>query len=394
MADDEVVEDLDAGTTDAVVDSTPDVSSSGEVAAEHVASATTQTGEPTAPTISGDTPRALLAEMGIATDSFSDDRAAMRFLVQQAQAYQQAMPLIQHGQRYIQERLAPQPAQPQYQPQPAQAPEKPKAWEAPEFDPQWMQLVRPDETTGRYIPANAYISPEIAEKVNRYNDWRRNAVNEFIQSPMQVLEKAGLKEQLTQLRQEIRQEIFQELESRQQEQTVTGTVQQWVQQNRSLLFQCDPSGQPLVGFDGAPVRTPVGEAFVEYARRGREMGVPDHKSMDYCKDMFALDALRGKFGPQYQQEVSQFYAQQGVTGTPQQAVQQVTQAAPVTPAEPPVVGKKRKFVARATRNGRQTNRGGTIPSALAPTATQNPDAGIEELMDEEMKQRGLLPRTG
>ena len=229
----------------------------------------------------------------------TDDRQALNFLLQRAQASRQQNVYEQLGRQ-----LAPKSEQilgylrqqgGQGVPLPGN-PQRP-AWEAPEFDERWAACVDRDPGTGLFVAKQGF-PPEIAQKVNEYVQWKQN----FDRNP------AGVLNQMVEAKAEERaRAVFQEQYGAVQRDSV---IQSIVAENNQWMYQLDAQGNPLRNFDGQQVVTPVGARYVHHLRQVVSAGVRDPRQ----QDQLAKQLVRGEYAQQY---YSSQAAQAGQAADPQ-----------------------------------------------------------------------------
>ncbi|SIO37461.1 hypothetical protein SAMN05444166_4193 [Singulisphaera sp. GP187] len=277
----------------------------------------------------------------------TDDQSALEYLLRRADQNRQADFYAQLGRQ-----LAPQAPQiqnylqhQQQQAQPAQPQRNP--WEAPEFDERWVSLVEQDQATGLFV-AKQGVQHEIAQKVNEFVAWKKNydrnpaaVINGMVEAKAKEIAKSEFQEQFA---------------SQQREQT----VQSIMADNSRWLFQADASGQRAFDYNGQPILSPLGAAYLEQLKVVRQMGVTDPRH----QDKLAKDLVRGQLAAaQYQQQGQQ----------QAQAANQATQQA----------------VAQPNRNPLQA-----LPSAqrrVNPAATDPNEAGLSlsERIMRDLKANGV-----
>lgn len=226
--------------------------------------------------------REAAAAQGFQFDqTVTDDRTALNFLLRQAGVARQNDIHAQLGRQ-----LAPHAGAIQgflqQQSQPA-APAARPAWEAPEFDERWAGLVEQDPTTGLYI-AKQGVPHDIAQKVNAYVEWKKN----YDRNPAAVIN--GMVQAQAK---EIARTTFQEQFQAQARDQVIGQI---VAENTPWLFQTDASGRRAVDYQGQPIPTPVGAAYIQQLQVVRSMGVTDPRQ----QDLLAKELVRGQQARAYQ----------------------------------------------------------------------------------------------
>lgn len=285
--------------------------------------------------------------------AFQDDDSLLAVLNDVASRrgeIEQLEQLARYGQRYLsqaeqfelwqaQQRQQQQPAQPQ-QPEP----KKPK-WQAPEFDQSWMSRVKLDEQSGRYVPADMFTSPTLAEKVNEYMAWRQATGQRLVQDPFGVWREAGgedyLREQFDSLRKEVREGILAEL----RQQQVQAQTQDWITENQAKFFAVGPNGALLTDpRTQEPVLSPLGVAMRRYSTEAREVfGLKSEEAiLRYAQTQVERDERAGVFGTPTDVTAGQPQLPNAPQMTPEQrndalkrqTVQSAARAASQVPAAP------------------------------------------------------------
>jgi hypothetical protein len=237
------------------------------------------------------------------------------------------------------------------QTQPAPVPPQQSAIKAkPEYDPAWESRVKFDAEAGRYVPADQFTMPDVAEKYNRYAEWKRETAEQLINNyvpPEQLREQV-----LQEARQMFQQELSQWQQAQQQQQYVSKTVSElapWVYQQQN--------GQVVRDAYGRPQLNEIGYAYANAVAQLEQSGVHD---------------------PQAQHNFAWAMVQSRI---PQQQ-----------PAQPqqPAVDPKDAFVQRAGGPVRRPNQNASVLRADAsPTIAQNPSLPYDLLIDQEyLKQTG------
>jgi hypothetical protein len=315
-----------------------------------------------APEPSGGGIRDYLTSKGYDVSDFKDDNDILEVLVERSAAADQLAELAQYGQRYQQhadefERWRQENAEPEKPAEPNQV-----AWSPPEFDASWLQHLDFNPATNRYSPRSIEHA-SLAEKANRYREFRERTNDRFVRDPLGTLEEAGLGKRFQDLEQSIDQRVEERLKAvmAQQEQ------QRYFQEKQKELFVTDEGGN--VRYDprtGQPALTPKGQAFSRYSQEAQSMGLTDPGTVRrYAERMVEADEHRGAFG---------------------------APADPATPPnEPPPSGSepprddKGRFLRRVADSGERP-----------PEAPANPPQGsrrqsLSNIVNEEMKARGLNP---
>lgn len=133
-------------------------------------------------------------------------------------------------------------------------------WTAPPFEQAWMDGVEFDAEQRRYRHKIGH-SPELAQKVNAYQEFLEQNNKQFWQNPYEYVYRPEAIEQY--IKPVVEQMLKQGFSQVQQ----TQSVDQFFEQNATWLLKLDPQGQPLV--DPA-TRTPL---LSDQGRRFRDANV-------------------------------------------------------------------------------------------------------------------------
>ncbi len=209
----------------------------------------------------------------------SDDRSFLQHLIQQANASRQQNFYAQLGQQ-----LAPKAQQIQQylqtQNQPAQ-PAAPNPWEAPKFDERWLGLVERDPGTGLFV-AKPGGPTEIAQSVNAYAEWKAK----YDRDPAGTIN--GMVEARARA---VAQETFQTQFAQVQRQQA---IQNIVAQNQTWLYSLDASGNRQADWQGNPIYSPIGTAYIQELQRVQSYGITD----PVRQDSLAKELVRGRLAQQ------------------------------------------------------------------------------------------------
>ena len=229
-----------------------------------------QAGQPAAPSEPQGTRQVLetLASKGYDVSQFSSDEDLIQETESQyAAAAQERAALEREKQQLLHQQQIGQAPQ---QPEPEMAPE-PETGGKPEFDPNWANLVEPDET-GRYVVRDEYIGSvdqSIADKVNNYAEWRQKRSNDLIDDPVSAVIEAGLGDQIDA---RIRSAISSEISQR----NIQQQAQDFIQQNADALYVKNPqTGDFQKDSNGNPVLSAAGQALNNAHVTLREQGMYD-----------------------------------------------------------------------------------------------------------------------
>ncbi len=318
--------------------------------------------------------------------------------------------LAQYGRRYVEHQgdFEEFLKQKQAQQQAEQAKlQKPK-WEVPEFDPEWMNAVKIDENSGRYV-AKDWGNPVIADKVNKYLTWKQQAADRLIREPDKLFQELN-GDWINERVQNLLDERFAQVTAKQQ-------AEAFIQQNLQTFYELGPDGQPLPDprNPGQGKLTPYGQAFAHYANQAHGLGLTDPNVIQqYAMAMLERDVLQQYAMAMQERDV----LQQQLQGQSEQGSQQGQQAQPDQPQQfaqqqQPADNRPRdqngRFLPLPTRNeqqkqnflqrvngaARQPNRDQTVATAAAnEDLPQNANLNFMQLAEIEMRKRGLLQETG
>jgi hypothetical protein len=348
---DELEPQVDASVTEtpsdaaAPIESTPDLSTS-----EGTVTST--------PDVEWTGVRDYLKSAGIAADSFDDDEAAIKHVVDRARQYEQIAPQYQQVAQHwsaFQKWQAEQQQQQKAPPQPA--PEQKKYWEPlPELDQAWLQMVARDPGTGQIVVKPEYrgaVAPDLPQKVQAYLQAKQDRESKLLNDPYSAIRPA-FEQDFAAVRQEI-EALRREKAQEQSNQFVQG----YLQSNAQWLFQTNEQGQRLANVDGTPALTPTGATFRGYLAEAAQMQMPEQAAIKYAEM-----ATRA------------WMAQQQPPAQPAQANEQHKQA----------------FVAGGNR--RIPNRGGTVNvSADSDSVPQNGSHDLRDMLQGAYRKAGLIEAT-
>lgn len=220
--------------------------------------------------------RDAVKEWGLDLSTHTDDRAALQYLSQQAQAAQRAQEQLARYEAYFRQQQAAAAQAAQQQAQPAQ-PEKKPWWNPPEYNPGWRQLVSVNPETGRLEgPA------DLASKVMAYEQYRRDFADRFTANPAEAL-KPWREELVEEMRAIAREAAQQNLGGYRDEQFASGLLQQ----HANWIYARDAQGNPTGGLSS------WGQRFAQYVHHAaNQMGIQDERQRaDYAVRMVQLDYL-------------------------------------------------------------------------------------------------------
>jgi len=296
--------------------------------------------------------------------------------------------------RWMQERDAANQAPPQQQEE--------KGWKAPEWDPEWENLVKIDEATGRYVPANQWVNPAVVDKVNAFVNHRKQFSTKFFTNPLETLNEAGLErlleEKLGKFQEKLRTEAY--IEQRHRE------AEHYIQSNYKEFYQTDANGYPIYDSLGNFVLTPRGKAFAYYRSKAEEAGVADPvQQQDFAKKQVRLLELEWE-RHEAEQMARAAAAEKKAPGRRKNETRNdnPTDAFVYPPPdqapqsyeidETPPQDKKQNFLDRARAAKRTTPRDNSIASAAENQVAQNEKLSFKQMALAEARERGELPQTG
>lgn len=331
--------------------------------------------------------RDQLAQQGLPVAQYPNDQALLDDMgqtVQQVEALRQRMRWDQDNQQ--------QPVAPQAPVAPAAPPAAPAGTPAsntkpvkPEWKQEWSSYVKKDPATGRFVPVDSYVSPQIADRANEISAWERARAEELVEHgiTLQDLDRT-LAEKLTAIKAEVRQELEREEQARQDQQQ----VQQFLQANQAAFFQIGTNGQPVLNpVTQQPVMTAVGQAAFAYGNQYAQQfeqsyGVPPNPAqvIEYVQLRLTADQAAGRL-PLAQQSAPQY-------GQP-----------PAMPPPPTPEQLKEQVIANALARQQQVaaaayapNQAGTIATAAQhATQPQNPRMSFRDALMQSAEQHGQLP---
>jgi len=230
--------------------------------------------------------RKAAEQYGVDLSGYTDDGTAIKALFegsQKAAALEKMQPYVQDYlqnqadyQRYRLQATQP-PPQPEVKPEPD---EPPKFWNGPEWNPQWLSLVRKDEATGQLLPDyQAGGTPEIAQKVQQFIQYRQDQQEQFWSDPFKYMEKFVDHRAEERARELVRSELQQHAE--QQE------ARQFISANREWLLQHDDQGQLQTNpSTGAPILSQEGNVFMQHLQEATDsFGLAPQQAQAYALKM-------------------------------------------------------------------------------------------------------------
>lgn len=314
-----------------------------------------------------------LREKGI--DLGSDEAGALGKLAELHTNYSKLAPIAPYAQQYVQHaaEFSKFLAERQKAAAPAPGPDAPfysKYWQPPEFNPAWERML--DVDANGNIVAKAGTPPDVLPKYLAHQQFRKEQAEKFLSNPHEYL-----KETISHLAREEAQKIVQaqfgQVDTRR-------SVNDFMQQNESWLFDRDASGQavtqsqfnPHTGqYEQKPKLSQWGSAFANYVREESEYqaasGMPQdiNRQRDVAMAKIQRDVAIWKLNNQ---------GNGAATGTP------TAQAPPVDPQQ----AANQRFL-------QQNNPAAGIPAA-AGNSTPAPAAGKRNLADmlrENFKRKGI-----
>ena len=234
----------------------------------------------------------------------------------------------------------------------------------PDFDPALMQLVTFDEQTGRYVPINQHVMPDVAQKVNAYHDWKAKFAEHLVES---YVPPEQLREQFMQ---EARQAFQQELVAFQQQQAQQQFVNQELSQIGQAIYQRDANGNVVVNPQtGRPELNDYGYRYaghVQYAEQA--LGIRDvREQAQYAREKLELEQYR-------------LAAAQQQTAQAQQSAQQAPDP-------------KQQFVQRNNPQRRPNQTASLSRADKSPSVAQNPLLTLDQMIDAEAARVGIGSRN-
>jgi len=167
-------------------------------------------------------------------------------------------------------------------------------WQTPDYDPAWEQMVKLNQETGRYEPAAEYISPSVAEKVNRWADWQRETARRVTMEPWKVALEAGGKQYLDEFEQRMLEKIGEakettvaEVTTQQQERQQQSDIGEYFNTHANVLFRVDDKGQYEFDTEGNAVLTEAGRVYSTAQEQAQSYGIEG----DVALHRFASDRV-------------------------------------------------------------------------------------------------------
>jgi hypothetical protein len=306
-----------------------------------------------------------LAASGFNIPQDADDEAAARLIAQNfQQTYQQA----QQAQWYRQQALTLQQQQAQWQAQQQaaqqpQAPPQPEKPKKPEWNPDWAKLVRRDPETNQLVPVNPHIRPDIPEKVEAYLQWKQQQQEKWLEVDPEEFQAKAIAEAKAQAAEELNQRLAQHEQPWRQQQNVA-TAQQILTQQKDVLFQLDPTGNPLTDGYGNPVLSPLGQEFQQIVMGLNQLGIADPQQKAYMANAI-------------------LHYNAHLNGQQVQAQQAATQQAPPSPQQ----AYLNKAKAAITGRPRGTQVANSLANSNPPP--QNPSLDFKQMLERKFDEAGF-----
>lgn len=247
------------------------------------------------------TAREIAAQLGFgAAASFGDDTTFVQTVLahaNQAEAYrmqalqlQQQLIALSTGQN---QPAAAAPATPA-------APQAGKFWNPPEYNPAWEGLV----TKG--ADGQLALAPgtpaDVLPKYIAYHAHKRDFAEKLLSNPEATLAPLIAAQAEAKAREIIQKETATRDE--------TTYVQSFIRENSDWLHQRDVSGRVVTAANGAPVLSPIGQAFQAHVNQAQQLGIRDARGQEqYARNMLRSDIL----AQQQAQAAQAAAAQQSVT---------------------------------------------------------------------------------
>jgi len=179
---------------------------------------------------------------------------------------------------------------------------QPRQGELPEFDQSWVDLVENDGN-GRYVVKPEYIGsvdPTVADRVNRYVNFRQDRSNSLIDDPVNTVLEAGLG---SMIQEQINNTVNQALSQT----SVKSQAREFVRSNEKVLYLHDTAGQPKRTQKGEPILSPVGQALNQAHVQLRQQGMNEPNArhqvaMQMVQNHFTQQQLAGQQQAPVQQQ--------------------------------------------------------------------------------------------
>ena len=280
------------------------------------------------------TVRDALASYGLdVRTQFQDDHQALQYLASQYRNAAQAQEMARYGQLYVQHAAEFQNylQERQRQAQQAQQQQQPSWWKAPEYDPTWAQKLTRDPVTGE-IKAIPGADPTLPQKFTSWLEHQRSFLDKFAQDPISAI-RPGIEQVVQETAAKMMQQQFGQYQER-------NAASDFVRSNSEWLYDRDQSGRPMIGQNGQPQLSPMGQRFAGYVLEAERMGIYDVSSQQrYALGLVQRDALAAMTQQQQQQvqQQGQIPQQPMAPGEAEKQafLQRAASNAPSQPAPPP-----------------------------------------------------------
>lgn len=240
----------------------------------------TAPGTPTAASPAQPSVRDVLAGYGVPADRFGDDQQALAYLLQQAQAGQQAQQLAQYGQLYVQhaDQFQRYMAEQRQQAEARRAQEQQSWWQAPPYDPSWESKLYRDAAGNLQVADGA--PPDTKQKYLAWLDHYRRFTHDFAQDPIKAI-RPGVEQVARQVAQEMLSQHMGQYDQRAQ-------AQRLVEQNAEWIYDRDAR-------TGARVVNDWGRLYGGYVAQAEKVGVQGVQAQhEYAMGLVERDYLRYK----------------------------------------------------------------------------------------------------
>jgi hypothetical protein len=226
---------------------------------------------------------------------------------------------------------------------------KPDPWAPIQYEKDWDDVLTRDPETGKWVPKNPYINPEVAIKREQYDKQLADRARTLIGNPYEFL-KHGFESQLAPKIKEMIQAEYKAIQEQQAAQSfVASNTKNWVATNEH--------GQPIIE-NGEEVLTPAGLHALQYAEQLAEIPGLTFKQREAM----------------LQREMRLFELEQKEQSQSQRQAASQQQTPPPTPEE-----KKSSFL--ETVEARSRN-GGSVPREATNTSQAAPATKRHGMLDE------------
>ncbi len=248
--------------------------------------------------------RDTLRGLGVDTTNFQSDESALQYLANLHRQQGDLSQLAQYGRVYVQHADRFQAFLRQQQEEERKKQQEQQGWwKAPEYDPNWLQKLTRDPTTGALRAVDG-ADPNLVQKYMSWVEHQRGFLDRFAQNPIEAI-RPGIE----QVVQQVAQQIVQQHLSGYQENV---SASQLIEHHSPWIHQRDSQGQLVMDRQtGRPQLTELGQRYAGYVRQAEQMGLSNTQAQhDYALGLVQRDFLMQQHQAAQTQQAQQTANQQ------------------------------------------------------------------------------------